>query len=223
MQALVSLPSAVPDLSIAYHFRWRILSILYAGLAYQEKGGIMVTKSRGAVKSGMKHKLRERTCIDCGETRLVHSKAERCYPCSTKRRIGKYKHDKATHWKGGKWDTGDGYIRMLIPEDSPFIAMADKGRRVLEHRLAMAQKLGRCLMQNEHVHHINGNRSDNHPDNLQLMSQADHNTYQELCRSCNLRKEIRLLIVQNKMLLEQVRELNLRFMEGGIKSDSSRS
>jgi hypothetical protein len=38
----------------------------------------------------------------------------------------------------------------------------------------MEQVLGRLLDADEHVHHKNGNKQDNHPDNLEVVSAAEH-------------------------------------------------
>ena len=48
------------------------------------------------------------------------------------------------------------------------------GKKIDEHRIIMQEYLGRKLNSNEIVHHINGNKSDNRIENLQVMSRSEH-------------------------------------------------
>lgn len=52
--------------------------------------------------------------------------------------------------------------------------MADKQGRIYEHRLVMAEALGRMLSRLEVVHHKNGNPRDNQIENLELVTPNTH-------------------------------------------------
>lgn len=57
-----------------------------------------------------------------------------------------------------------GYVMVYRP-DHPAVS---KARCIAEHRLVMEQVLGRFLTADENVHHLNGIRDDNRPENLEL-------------------------------------------------------
>lgn len=59
-----------------------------------------------------------------------------------------------------------GYVYLLRPEHPN----ATQNGYVAEHRLVMEESLGRPLTAEESVHHKNGVRDDNRPENLELWS-----------------------------------------------------
>jgi hypothetical protein len=73
-------------------------------------------------------------------------------------------------WKGGRILDRDGYVRVKSP-GHPYAA---QGNYVFEHRLVMEKTLGRFLERCEIVHHINGVKNDNRPENLEVMVLGKH-------------------------------------------------
>jgi hypothetical protein len=68
---------------------------------------------------------------------------------------------------------GAGYVShgyFVVPVSHDLRHLVNGETSVLEHRLVMAQMLGRPLTTLESVHHKNGNRLDNRPANLELWS-----------------------------------------------------
>lgn len=107
------------------------------------------------------------------------------------------------NWQGGRHFV-DGYVQLMIYPDNPYYLMGKKtglvSRRILEHRLVMAQYLNRMLLKTEQVHHRNGIRDDNRIENLELMPDLGSHTKKMICGKCELRKEIYLLKQEIKEL-----------------------
>lgn len=120
-------------------------------------------------------------CGICGEERLVAtnnvyggSKRGRftghCNPCNLRSQVG----DRHPHWKGGRRTAENGYIRVYLAVDDPMASMRNRNGEVYEHRIVVARQVGRPLSRFEQVNHINAVKSDNRPENLELVTGKTH-------------------------------------------------
>lgn len=80
---------------------------------------------------------------------------------------------KSYRWKGGRKVTKDGYVMLLMPDHPNAYTETDsktgkvRTRYVFEHRVVVSERLGRPLDRFDVIHHINGIRDDNRPENLE--------------------------------------------------------
>jgi hypothetical protein len=119
-----------------------------------------------------------RICVECKATYPVNGRHSRCWSCRKARQVIPcpicgvttimpnytrcYKcvprgGENNPSWKNARTRTAKGYVLV-----------SDNGRTVLEHRHVMEQHLGRPLLPEENVHHLNGIREDNRIENLEL-------------------------------------------------------
>lgn len=82
-------------------------------------------------------------------------------------------------YKGGDTCLYGGYVW----EYSPGHHLQNKWGWVAQHRVVIEDKIGRRLVRdhpdprlNEHVHHIDGSRTNNAPDNLMVLTKSEHHS-----------------------------------------------
>lgn len=89
--------------------------------------------------------------------------------CHVSNKNSQNKGEKHNHWKGGRIVTSFGYVRIYSPKHP-----SNRFGYVLEHRLVMEKKIGRYLTKEEVVHHLNGVKNDNRPENLAILEAGEH-------------------------------------------------
>jgi hypothetical protein len=107
---------------------------------------------------------------DCGNVGVIptsplldgRSKSCGCW----KKEVQKRTRENSKGWKGGRFVDENGYVKIYCPGHAP------KALYVREHILVMEEYLGRRLLKEETVHHLNGIRDDNRIENLELWSKS---------------------------------------------------
>lgn len=112
--------------------------------------------SRSRLNENYKH-----FCKDCYEPALCTTLGHETIRQNNIARIGEKRIDH------------EGYVQVRVHPDHEGKGLY--GGCVREHILVMEQELGRSLAKGEIVHHIDGNKTNNAINNLQVMTNAEHN------------------------------------------------
>jgi hypothetical protein len=109
-------------------------------------------------------------CIDCGKEikvrawRIRLNPDRRCMDCHKATWVGK------TTWCGYSVLTSGGRNRV----------------HQYEHRAIMEEKLGRKLLPEERVHHLDHNKKNNSPENLVVFESCGHHISKEHTDRCSI-------------------------------------
>jgi HNH endonuclease len=103
---------------------------------------------------------RSRDTCACGQPK--RRKSRTCHGC----RIPAIASSNGA-WKGGRTYHKNGYVMVRMPDHQ-----RASGSYVFEHIVVIERLLGRPLQRDESVHHRNGIRDDNRPENLELWVSA---------------------------------------------------
>jgi len=121
-------------------------------------------------------------CKRCGKqfkafvSNIIRGRTKHCsWECARLNRIGKW--GRSPGWKG---KTTAGYVLVVV-----------EGNKLnLEHRVIMERLVGRKLLRSELVHHKNGIKHDNRPQNLLLVTTVNHR-HRVNCPKCRYEFGIR--------------------------------
>lgn len=103
------------------------------------------------------------SCVNCHRREQKHATQQLCHPCYEMLRA-------KGHLNRERGEYGKGYYR--------------RGYKILcggkpEHRAVAEKMYGGPLPPGTIVHHINGIKDDNRPENLQIMTRAEHAAHHE--------------------------------------------
>lgn len=78
--------------------------------------------------------------------------------------------ERNSNWKGGTWVNSSGYVMVLVGKEHPMAscrAYAKRCRLVCYEAHGMPEPM-------QHAHHINGDKTDDRPENLEWRDPSDH-------------------------------------------------
>ena len=152
---------SIPEVSGAVGFSRSTIRyhLLKAGVLRSRADGVRNAAKRGRIGSGFR-----------GKTRVFTEEHKRAISESRKR----WAEDNAK----GSSVKPSGYVEYTRGKN--------KGRS--QHRVIMEEILGRKLSSDEHVHHIDGDRSNNDPSNLMVMTASEHAAHHAMKNLKNRRR-----------------------------------
>ena len=112
------------------------------------------------------HGKRRGTCVDCGAD--IGERAERCRQCANRVYSGDGRYGaNNSNWKQGRSES-KGYVLVRTGHVNGGAAYTP------QHRLVWEQSHGQTIPKGFVVHHLNGIKTDNRPENLVAMSRHYH-------------------------------------------------
>lgn len=112
--------------------------------------------------------------------------------------------EEACAWRGGKGIDSEGYVRVHRPEHP----RAEKNGYVREHILVWEQYHQRKVPKGYVIHHLNGIKVDNRPENLVAMPKGKHMVVHN---NEPYKKRIRQLEIENRQLRKALEDSQLIF------------
>lgn len=139
-------------------------------------------------------------CLNCGQEKEINKSQFKFYKgagkfCSRVCHYDFYRKNPDKHplYKPEGSISSHGYVVVRVLKNGQSCQMR-------QHRYVMEKHLGRELLSNEHVHHINGNKIDNRLENLIVLKSSDHQKthYQEGLGLASEKSKQKSMLTQQK-------------------------